>query len=449
MLDDDLECPNCYYFNSDNSIFCSQCATPLLTKFRHQHPRLTGKNKTALLAVVLTAAVVTGLAGIYKFAGNSTSQKQVTTVTSVPASTPDVPVQYASDPAAIPSFVATVIGVTDGDTVTVIDANKKETIIRLAGIDAPESSQDFGNKAKKNLSDLVYGKTVTVSGNKVDKYGRLVATLMVDGIDANLQQIKSGFAWHYKKYENEQTEADRKTYAAAESVARAEKLKIWSMPDPMAPWDYRAGGNIAAELKDKIFGNATSLIYHWNGCPGFSKIAVKNRIVFDTWEEAEEAGYRAATNCSTPKPETQTSKLVLPELDELTVQTDEPKYYTPAPTPTPYQYVTPPVRRTESYSTEIPQYSTPPNGSIPMAICVDGTISYSTNNSGSCSSHGGVSSWFSNPTSGPTYGSPKSTYSPGTTSTGTGAPKTVYVRGYTKSNGTYVAPYMRSAPRKP
>ena len=96
-----------------------------------------------------------------------------------------------------------VVGVSDGDTVTVLDATNTQWKIRLLGIDAPEKKQPFGNKSKENLSDLVFNKQVQVEYSKKDKYGRTVGKITVNGVDANLEQVKAGMAWHYKKYQGE------------------------------------------------------------------------------------------------------------------------------------------------------------------------------------------------------------------------------------------------------
>jgi endonuclease YncB( thermonuclease family) len=133
-----------------------------------------------------------------------------------------------------------VVGVHDGDTATVLDKDKTQYKFRFNGIDAPELKQDFGNKSKQHLSDLIFGKEVTVIFNKVDKYGRFVGKIMINGTDANLEQIKAGLAWHYKKYASEQSADDRKTYADAEDKARAAKLGFWAMPSMTPAWDYRA-----------------------------------------------------------------------------------------------------------------------------------------------------------------------------------------------------------------
>lgn len=134
-----------------------------------------------------------------------------------------------------------VVGVSDGDTITVLDAAKVQTKIRLAGIDAPEKSQAFGNRSKQHLSDLVYQKTVDIDWNKTDKYGRTIGKVIVAGKDANLAQIRAGLAWHYKAYEKEQSTKDRSDYAQVEGDARTRKLGLWADAKPIPPWDYRHG----------------------------------------------------------------------------------------------------------------------------------------------------------------------------------------------------------------
>jgi endonuclease YncB( thermonuclease family) len=71
------------------------------------------------------------------------------------------------------------------------------------------------------------------------KYRREVGKVLVDGVDANLEQIKRGMAWHYKAYEHEQSTYDRKVYADAENEARAAGLGLWADADPVPPWDFR------------------------------------------------------------------------------------------------------------------------------------------------------------------------------------------------------------------
>jgi endonuclease YncB( thermonuclease family) len=132
-----------------------------------------------------------------------------------------------------------VINVADGDTITLLDAINTQHKIRLAGIDAPEKKQAFGQRSRESLSDLVFSKSVTVETNKRDKYGREVGKVIVGSVDANLVQIQRGMAWHYKAYEREQSVIDRKGYAEAENEARAARRGLWADAEPLPPWEFR------------------------------------------------------------------------------------------------------------------------------------------------------------------------------------------------------------------
>lgn len=137
------------------------------------------------------------------------------------------------------TLVGHVVGVTDGDTITVLDATKTQYKIRLAGIDAPEKKQPFGSVSKKSLSDLVFDKVVSIQYEKEDRYGRIVGKVIVNGKDANLEQIKRGLAWWYKKYQNEQSQQDRLDYLHAQEAAEASGVGLWVDNDAVAPWDFR------------------------------------------------------------------------------------------------------------------------------------------------------------------------------------------------------------------
>lgn len=132
-----------------------------------------------------------------------------------------------------------VVGISDGDTITVLDSNKTQHKIRLAGIDAPEKAQPFGERSKLHLSELVFGKTITVDWNKTDRYGRTIGKVVVNGQDANLSQVQAGLAWHYKQYEKEQSASDRSSYAQAEIDAKALKVGLWRDAVATPPWEFR------------------------------------------------------------------------------------------------------------------------------------------------------------------------------------------------------------------
>lgn len=94
-------------------------------------------------------------------------------------------------------FEGRVVGVSDGDTITVLVGGHEQIKVRLAEIDAPEKAQPFGQRSKQALSDLVFGKTVRVEQQDTDRYGRVVGRVFVDGTDVNVEQIRQGMAWAY------------------------------------------------------------------------------------------------------------------------------------------------------------------------------------------------------------------------------------------------------------
>lgn len=132
-----------------------------------------------------------------------------------------------------------VVGLSDGDTVTVLDASNTQHRVRLAGIDAPEKKQAFGERSRQSLSEMVFRKKVTVEYTKNDRYGRIVGKVLVGNVDTSLEQVKRGLAWHYKAYEREQSPQDRVAYAQAELDARQRRNGLWQDPDPVAPWLFR------------------------------------------------------------------------------------------------------------------------------------------------------------------------------------------------------------------
>ncbi len=127
----------------------------------------------------------------------------------------------------------------DGDTIYVLDVNYEQHKIRLAGIDALERKQAYGLASRKHLASIVAGQQVTIEYQKRDRYGRIVGKVWVNDVDACLEQIKAGFAWHYKKYQHDQSSEDQRLYAGAENKARDERLGLWRENNPNPPWEYR------------------------------------------------------------------------------------------------------------------------------------------------------------------------------------------------------------------
>lgn len=130
-------------------------------------------------------------------------------------------------------FLATVVGISDGDTLTVLKQDKQQVKIRLAEIDAPEKNQPFGTRSKQSLSDLCFGKRANVIPHTKDQYKRTVARVICDGIDANAEQVSRGMAWVYKTYARDQN------LYRLQSEAMTARRGLWSHPSPTPPWEFR------------------------------------------------------------------------------------------------------------------------------------------------------------------------------------------------------------------
>jgi micrococcal nuclease len=183
------------------------------------------------------------------------------------------------------------VGITDGDTLTVLTVDTKQVKIRLAGIDAPESYQDFGTRAKQAASILAFGKTVSVIERDTDRYGRTVADFILPGgRSLNREMVGQGMAWWFRRY----APGDN-VLARLEAQARQEKRGLWSQPSPIAPWDWRKGQG--RPIAAGVIGNRRSHVYHLAHCPAPVQMKKANRVTFATAADAEAAGYRPAGDC--------------------------------------------------------------------------------------------------------------------------------------------------------
>ena len=143
-----------------------------------------------------------------------------------------------SVPAIAETLAGMVVGVHDGDTLTLLDNSKRQIKIRLAEIDAPESRQPYGSRAKQELSGLVFGRPAAVQVQDIDRYGRTVGRITVDGLDVNAEMVRRGAAWVYRKYAKDQS------LFTIEKQARDAKTGLWALPeaDRVPPWEWRKMG---------------------------------------------------------------------------------------------------------------------------------------------------------------------------------------------------------------
>lgn len=132
-----------------------------------------------------------------------------------------------------------VIKVFDGDTIQIIKEDYTKVKVRLSGIDSPEYRQSHWKKAKKYLSSLILTRHVIVEATKEDRYGRLIGKVIYKNNDINLKMLEAGYAWHYKRYQQEQSSYDRQLYSQAEINAQKSQLGIFQDSQPTPPWLWR------------------------------------------------------------------------------------------------------------------------------------------------------------------------------------------------------------------
>jgi len=191
------------------------------------------------------------------------------------------------------SIQGKVVGVADGDTIAVLQ-NSKQYKIRLYGIDTPEKKQDFGQKAKRFTSDMVFRKDVKIISYGTGKYGRTIGLVYVGQKCLNEELIKKGFAWVYKQY---CSESFCNEWFQLEREARQNKLGLWIYDNPISPWDFRRGKS--NKSKDKIpgeyHGNVSSKVFHESDCKYFN--CKKCAKIFQDRESAIKSGYKPCGIC--------------------------------------------------------------------------------------------------------------------------------------------------------
>ncbi|MBN1253946.1 MAG: thermonuclease family protein [Deltaproteobacteria bacterium] len=224
-------------------------------------------------------------------------------------------------PGVVSAWSGKCVGVSDGDTISVMHGGKAEKI-RLNGIDCPESGQAFGKKAKQFTSDMVFGKTVEVFPYEKDRYGRTVADIFICGKILSIELVRAGLAWHYKQY------SDDEILAVLELDARNRKVGLWADSNPIPPWDWRHGAKDATATEEQpsssppsetivlpppeptktpatttrqtlsiiYHGNTQSHIFHGPGCRYYN--CKSCTAVFRSREEAINAGYRPCKVCN-------------------------------------------------------------------------------------------------------------------------------------------------------
>lgn len=145
------------------------------------------------------------------------------------------------------SFDGKVVGISDGDTITILTDGKQQVKVRLYGVDCPESKQAFGTRARQFTSEQVFGKLISVEVMDIDRYGRTVGIVSApDGTTLNHELLENGMAWLYTAYCKAPVCGKWKQ---VEFSARQAKIGLWADKSPTPPWEYRKTGRSAGKVK--------------------------------------------------------------------------------------------------------------------------------------------------------------------------------------------------------
>lgn len=137
--------------------------------------------------------------------------------------------------------ICLVIAVTDGDTLKVrcgSEGRYEQITVRLAGIDAPEKKQPYGQRARKELAALCQGVQARIQPRSTDRWRRAVADVQCNGTDVAQYMVGHGWAWVFDKYAQEY-----KHLYPLQARARAGHYGLWvdqnSKAPPIPPWRWR------------------------------------------------------------------------------------------------------------------------------------------------------------------------------------------------------------------
>ena len=322
--------------------------------------KITVKKSLVLVSFIIAVGVLAAVFGgftdhIFDFDERQEKDRASLTDTNL---APDARQIAGNDPAAKNAINAKVVDVISGDTIRIADDNNQEYEIKLEGVDAPEIEQEFGREAQRNLFTLVFGKIVQIAGQRSGAGGILVGKVLVNGINVNLEQLKSGLVLHDKNVDVELSDSDRD--AREETVTEKGDYGLWSAANPAAPRDFRRAAQ-SEQTKQTIISGEPNV---FTDTPPKAKTTVQ--------KTRNAAASRTASNETAFKP-------VIIKIPPSGVgKQPSPKVSTTIPAS--YERKTLIIVRSAT------------------ARCGNGTLSYTTRSSKTCAGQGGVAEWFNNST---------------------------------------------------
>ncbi len=199
-----------------------------------------------------------------------------------------------------------VVGVLDGDTLTIETRSGKQVRVRLKEVDAPEASQTFGRQARQFVESLALGKNVQIKYAAVDRYGRIIGEIILpDGRVLNRELLRHGLAWHYRvHFPGDELLRER------EYRAWKQKAGLWVDPSAVPPWEFRRENNSRKAPPGRpgemdyngifdygLIGNTQTKYYLWPDCRNYPKDS-RGFVVFGSKLAAKTSGFRVSPKCA-------------------------------------------------------------------------------------------------------------------------------------------------------
>ena len=175
-------------------------------------------------------------------------------------------VLLSSQPVRAAELLGQVVGISDGDTLTLLTPERQQVRVRLYGIDAPESRQPYGTRAQQELSTLAFRQAVRVVVEDTDRYGRTVGRVWAGTVDVNAELIRRGAAWVYRQYNRDPA------LPRLEAEARQARRGLWALPanEQVPPWEWRSNGGRASAIPSRPPASPTAAAPQSRSGGGFS-----------------------------------------------------------------------------------------------------------------------------------------------------------------------------------
>jgi micrococcal nuclease len=171
-----------------------------------------------------------------------------------------------------------IVHIRDGDTAEY----PGEKAVRFLGIDAPETGQPGADSATAFNAALVLDEEVGLEFGRdsLDRYGRELAWVFIDGRMANIELLKAGWAWCYffdgnMKYSDQMIRAVR--------LAMDNRRGLWAMQ--------------RTETADHYIGSLSSFRFHRPDCPSAAQIKERNHRAFPVKDSAFYGGFAPCGRC--------------------------------------------------------------------------------------------------------------------------------------------------------